>query len=56
MLQSEEWTLESLVQVDIDALDRDREVYRAVNRRVGKLGDMFDALLAITVTDEDRGK
>ena len=56
MLQSEEWTVHTLAQVDMDALDRDGELYRAVIRRVGTLGDLFDALLAITIPNDDRGR
>lgn len=53
MLESEQWTLDTLVQVDIDALNDEGDLYCAVKRRVGTLGDMFDALLAITVVSED---
>ena len=48
MLESDNWTLDSIVQVEIVALDAAGEFYRAVNNRVGRLGDLFDALLAIT--------
>ena len=56
MLESDEWTIDSLVQVEIVALDAKGEFYRAVNRRVGTLTEMFDVLLAITVTDEDQAR
>ena len=48
MLESDHWTLESKVAVEIIALDQHGEFYRAVNGRVGPLADMFDALLSIT--------
>ena len=48
MLERDDWNLESRVHVEIVALDKDGQFYRAVNGRVGALVDMFDALLAIT--------
>ena len=56
MLEFNDWTIDSQVQVEIVALDADGEFFRAVNNRVGRLGDMFDALLAITVVGEDRAR
>ena len=50
VIVSDDWTLNSVVQAEIHTLNGDGEFYCAVNRRVGRLGDLFYAILAITVT------
>ena len=56
MLESDEWSLESWVQVEIVALDSQGELYRAVTNRVGQPGDMFDSLLSITVISDEESR